>query len=66
MCHVYEQIDMEDARGKSGSGQLDIESAAALVTRTIAAIDSRDDRRRFALLDDFLCAAWPTWWAQSQ
>ena len=62
----YEQIGMEDARSKSGSGQLDIESAAALVTRTIADIDSRDDRRRFALLDDLLCAAWPTWWTQSQ
>ena len=57
---------MEDAQGKSGSEQLDTESAAALVTRTIADIDSRDDRRRFALLDDLLCAAWPTWWTQSQ
>ena len=57
---------MEQGRGKSGSESLDSESAAAQVTRAISDIEGRDDKRRFLLLDEFLCAAWPTWWAQSQ
>jgi hypothetical protein len=57
---------MEDAGGKSGTGPLDSESAVALVTRAISDIDSRDDKRRFDLLDDFLYAAWPTRGAQVQ
>jgi len=57
---------MEQGRGKSGSESLDSESVAAQVTRAISDIDGRDDKRRFLLLDEFLCAAWPTWWAQSQ
>jgi hypothetical protein len=57
---------MEQGQGKSGSGSLDAESAVALVTRVISDIESRDDERRFVLLDHFLCAAWPSRWAQSQ
>ena len=57
---------MDDAAGKSGTGRLDTESAAALVTRAISDIESRDDQRRFDLLDDLLCAAWPTRCAQVQ
>jgi len=57
---------MEDTGGKSRTGPLDTESAAALVTRAISDIESRDDERRFDLLDDFLAAAWPTHWAQLQ
>jgi hypothetical protein len=57
---------MEQGQGKSGSGPLDTESAAALVTRAISDIESSDDERRFVLLDKFLCAAWPSRWAQSQ
>ena len=57
---------MEQGRGKSGSESLDTDSSFALVMRAISDIDSRDDKRRFLLLDEFLCAAWPTWWAQSQ
>jgi len=57
---------MEQGRGKSGIGPLDTESAVALVTRAISDIESSDDNRRFVLLDDLLCAAWPSRWAQSQ
>jgi hypothetical protein len=58
--------DMEQGQGKSDSRALDGELAVALVTRTISDIVSRDDERRFVLLDDFLCAAWPSRLAQSQ
>ena len=57
---------MEQSQGKSGIGPLDTESAVALVTHAISDIESSDDERRFVLLDDFLCAAWPSRWAQSQ
>jgi hypothetical protein len=57
---------MEQGQGKSGSGPLDTESAVALVTRAISDIESSDDKRRFVLLDDFLCVAWPSCRAQSQ
>ena len=66
ICHVMCRSDMEQGQGKSGSGPLDTESAIALVTRTISDIESSDEKRRFILLDGFLCAAWPSQLAQSQ
>jgi len=43
---------------------LDASSAATLVLRVVADIDSSSDDRRDALLADLLCAAWPTRVAQ--
>jgi hypothetical protein len=43
---------------------LDAYSAATLVARVLADIDSSSDERRNALLADMLCAAWPTRVAQ--
>jgi hypothetical protein len=43
---------------------LDSDSAASLVARVRADIDSSSDERRDALLADMLCAAWPTRVAQ--
>jgi hypothetical protein len=43
---------------------LDADSAAALVARVLADVDSSSDERRNALLADMLCAAWPTRVAQ--
>jgi len=45
---------------------LDPVSAAALVVRTIDAIESSDMEEREALLDDLLAAAWGTAWARTQ
>jgi hypothetical protein len=44
----------------------DREYAAALLATVVRDIDRRDDQDREALLADFLCAAWPTSWAQDQ
>jgi hypothetical protein len=57
-------MDLGD--GKYESRALDSDSAVALVKRAISDIQGGDDERRFLLLDDFLCAAWPSREAQSQ
>jgi len=43
---------------------LDASSAATLVLRVVADVDSSSDDRRDALLADLLCAAWPSRVAQ--
>ncbi|HEY4428247.1 MAG TPA: hypothetical protein VGN08_08605 [Solirubrobacteraceae bacterium] len=45
---------------------LDAASAAALVVRAVDDIDARRQEETDVLLSDFLCAAWPTPWAQDQ
>jgi hypothetical protein len=45
---------------------LDPASAAALVVRTIDAIDIAEDEQRDALLSDLLAAAWGSEWARNQ
>jgi hypothetical protein len=56
---------MEQREGKSDS-RLDLVPAGALVARTISDIDRLSTEHRFALLDYFLSAAWPTRAAQVQ
>lgn len=44
----------------------DAASAAAQLATVIREIEQRDEEEDFDLLADFLCAAWPTNWAQRQ
>jgi hypothetical protein len=44
----------------------DPEYARALLAIVVGDIDRRDEQDRETLLADFLCAAWPSSWAQVQ
>jgi hypothetical protein len=45
---------------------LDANSAVALISRITRDVDDTSDERRDLLLEDLLCAAWPTSAAQDQ
>jgi hypothetical protein len=45
---------------------LDASSAVALISRITRDVDDTSDERRDLLLEDLLCAAWPTAAAQDQ
>jgi hypothetical protein len=48
------------------NGPLDRKAAAALVARTVDAIDASTQEERDALLTDLLYAVWGSIWAQNQ
>lgn len=45
---------------------LDAHSAVALISRITRDVDETSDERRDLLLEDLLCAAWPSSTAQDQ
>jgi len=60
---------MEGNRGNSGNAEgaaLDLATAASLVARAVGEIDGRGAPEGYVLLDDLLCAAWPTERGQCQ
>jgi hypothetical protein len=57
---------MEDHRREYESGPVDVANAVDLVERAIRDIDASAASEVVVLLDDLLCAAWPTPKAQSQ
>jgi hypothetical protein len=71
--HGYREYDrragtMECGRPMMGSDgwPLDAESAVELVARVVEEVDERTEEGHTILLADFLCAAWPSRWAQDQ
>ena len=57
-----------DGRGSGNSegGTSNIASDANLVARAVRDIDDKGTAQRFVLLDDLLCAAWPSERGQRQ
>jgi hypothetical protein len=53
-------------RGNSERAAADLASTANLVVRVVRDIDSSGAPERYVLLDDLLCAAWPTERGQHQ
>jgi hypothetical protein len=53
-------------RGNSEGAALDLATAASVVARVIGDIDGRATPEGYVLLDDLLCAAWPTERGQCQ
>ena len=52
--------------GPAESWPLDVHSAQALIGRITRDIDDASDERRDLLLNDLMCAAWPSFTAQDQ
>ena len=60
---------MEGNRGNRGNSEgatTDLATAASLVARAVGEIDRRGTPEGYVLLDDLLCAAWPTERGQCQ
>ena len=54
------------SRGNSEGVASDFASDANLVVRAVRDIDARGNSQRYLLLDDLLCAAWPSERGQRQ
>ena len=57
---------MNHRDGPAESWPLDVHSAQALIGRIARDIDDASDERRDLLLNDLMCAAWPSFTAQDQ
>jgi len=57
---------MQHREGPAESWPPDTHSAQALVARIMHEIDDAGEERRDLLLNDLMCAAWPTFTAQDQ
>src|SRR5438105_1218285 len=63
------RLGMDGTRGNRGNSEgaaLDLATAASLVARVVGDIDGRGTPEGYVLLDDLLCAAWPTERGQCQ
>ena len=56
----------EGNTGNPEGGAVELASAAKLVVRVVCDIDSSETPERYVLLNDLLCAAWPTERARNQ
>jgi hypothetical protein len=57
---------MKHREGPAESWPPDTHSAQAVVARVLREIDDAGEERRDLLLNDLMCAAWPTFTAQDQ
>ena len=55
---------MNHREGPAESWPLDLHAAQALIGRITREIDDASQERRDLLLNDLMCAAWPTFTAQ--